>query len=272
MTRLRITVSCLMMIIAVAAVDLAVLPFLRGPGNRALFGAMPMADVLAVLLATIVGRLRRRGEAPLSHVMFLLAGGMALVFLVYLVQLRPDLVYEYVLNTVGRRGGGQSPGQSSPGLARGECADPRSCTVCGLGHTRLSAEVNDLNRRSERGREARLIENQVTDAGLKDLTGLKSLQTLKVRNNKVAHAGLKDLDSPLLSHEPSKAFPIAKAERKLFAERMVRNAGELRSDWWMCSGRTRMPLAFSSFSVAGSIGTANCFSSVAPITRFPLMP
>ena len=67
----------------------------------------------------------------------------------------------------------------------------------------------------------------MTDAGLKDLTGLKSLQTLKVRNNKVAHAGLKDLDSPLLSHEPSKAFPIAKAERKLFAERMVRNAGEL---------------------------------------------
>ena len=95
-----------MMIIAVAAVDLAVLPFLRGPGNRALFGAMPMADVLAVLLATIVGRLRRRGEAPLSHVMFLLAGGMALVFLVYLLQLRPDLAYEYVLNTVGRRGGG----------------------------------------------------------------------------------------------------------------------------------------------------------------------
>jgi hypothetical protein len=106
MTRLRITVSWLMIIIALLAADLAVLPLLRGPGNRALFGAMPMADILAVLLATTVGRLRGRGEAPLSHVMFLLAGGIALVFLVYLVHLRLDLVDEYVLNTAGRLGGG----------------------------------------------------------------------------------------------------------------------------------------------------------------------
>jgi hypothetical protein len=107
MTRLRITVSGLMIIIAVIAVDLAVLPFLPGSGNRALFRAiMPMADVLAVFLATTVGRLRSRGEAPLSHVMFLLAGGMALTFLVYLVQLRPDLVYEYLLYTTKRPGGG----------------------------------------------------------------------------------------------------------------------------------------------------------------------
>ncbi len=103
---LRISVSCLMMIVAAIAVDLAVLPLLRGTGNSALFGAMPMADVLAVLLATTVGRLRRRGESPLSHVMFLLAGGMALYFFVYLVHLRPDLVYEYLVNTAGRRGGG----------------------------------------------------------------------------------------------------------------------------------------------------------------------
>jgi hypothetical protein len=106
MRRLRITVSCLMMIIAVIALDLAVLLLLRGTGNRALFGAMPMADVLAVLLATTVGRLRRRGEAPLSHLKFLLAGGMALIFFVYLFHLRPDLYYEYVLNTAGRWGGG----------------------------------------------------------------------------------------------------------------------------------------------------------------------
>ncbi len=106
MTRLRITVSCLMIIVAVIAVDFAVLDAMRRAGNRSLAGAMPMADVLAVLLATTVGRLRRRGEAPLSHVMFLLAGGMALIFFVYLVHLRPDLVYEYVLNTVWRRGGG----------------------------------------------------------------------------------------------------------------------------------------------------------------------
>ena len=95
-----------MMIVAVIAVDLAVLLLTRPADDRELRLAMPMADVLAVLLATTVGRLRRRGEAPLSHVMFLLAGGMALIFFVYLFHLRPDLVYEYVLNTAGRRGGG----------------------------------------------------------------------------------------------------------------------------------------------------------------------
>jgi hypothetical protein len=106
MTRHRLTVSCLMMIVAVIAVDLAVLQLMRGVGNKGLLGAMPMADVLAVILATTVGRLRRRGEVPLSHVMFLLAGGMALIFFVYLVHLRPELVYDYVQNTVGRLGGG----------------------------------------------------------------------------------------------------------------------------------------------------------------------
>jgi hypothetical protein len=96
-----------MMIVAVIAVDLAVLGSMRSPANRAfLLCAMPMADLLAVLLATTVARLRSRGEAPISHVMFLLAGGMSLIFLVYLVHLRPDLVYEYVLNTIRRMSGG----------------------------------------------------------------------------------------------------------------------------------------------------------------------
>jgi hypothetical protein len=106
MKRLRITFKWLMIIIAVIAVDLAVLPFLRGPGKRVLFGALPAVDVLAVLLATTVARLRHRGEAPLSHVMFLLAGGIALIFHVYLVQLRPDFVSEFVSIFVGRRRGG----------------------------------------------------------------------------------------------------------------------------------------------------------------------
>ena len=34
--------------------------------------------------------------------MFLLAGGMALIFFVFLDYLRPDLVYGYLRNTVGR--------------------------------------------------------------------------------------------------------------------------------------------------------------------------
>ena len=106
MTRLRMTVSCLMIIVAVIAVDLAVLLLTRPADGRELRLVMPVADVLAVLLATIVGRLRRRGEAPLSHVMSLLAGGMALIFFVYLFHLRLDLVYGYMLNTAGRRAGG----------------------------------------------------------------------------------------------------------------------------------------------------------------------
>lgn len=105
MTRLRITTSGLMMIIAVIAVDLAWFLLGQGRRNTALFGAMPMADVLAVLLAITVGRLRSRGEAPFSRVMFLLAGGMTLVVLVYLVHLSPDLVYRHYLNTVMRLGG-----------------------------------------------------------------------------------------------------------------------------------------------------------------------
>jgi hypothetical protein len=106
MTRLRITVSCLMMIIAVIAADFVALRLLRGTGDTAFRPAMPVVDVLAVLLATTALRLGRRGEAPLSHVMFLLAGGMALILFVYLDYLRPDLVYGYVRNTAGRLQGG----------------------------------------------------------------------------------------------------------------------------------------------------------------------
>jgi hypothetical protein len=92
-----------MMIVAVISLDFAVLQLIGQPaGDRVLFGAMPMADVLAVLLAITAGRLQRRGQAPLSHVMFLLVGGMALIFLVYLVYLRPDLAYEYLRITAGR--------------------------------------------------------------------------------------------------------------------------------------------------------------------------
>ena len=45
-----------------------------------------------------------------------------------------------------------------------------------------------------------------------------------------------------------------------------------RSASWMCSGRTRMPLSLSQARVCGLSGTWNCFSSVAPMTRLPLMP
>ncbi len=106
MTGLRIAASWLMIIVAVLAVDFAVLLLLRGPGDKAVVRTLlPTIDVLAVLLATTAGRLRRRGEVSLSRVMFVLTGGIALIFFVYLVPLRPDLIYELVPNIAGRWGG-----------------------------------------------------------------------------------------------------------------------------------------------------------------------
>jgi hypothetical protein len=104
MTRLRITVSWLMIIALVITVDFALLLLSRPAGNGSFVLVMPMADVLAVLLVATALRLRGRGEAPLSHVMFLLAGGMAMILFVYVFHLRPDVVYKYLLNIVERRG------------------------------------------------------------------------------------------------------------------------------------------------------------------------
>jgi hypothetical protein len=106
MTHLRIAVSWLMIIALVIAVDSCLLLLSRPAGSRTFFLAMPMADVLSLLLVTTALRLWRRGEVPLSHVMFLLAGGMALIFFVYLFHLRPVIVYKYMLSTVVRRGDG----------------------------------------------------------------------------------------------------------------------------------------------------------------------
>ena len=157
MTRLRITVSCLMIIVAVIAVDFAVLVAMRLAGNRSLAGAMPVADVLAVLLATTVGRLRSRGEAPLSHVMFLLAGGMELIFFVYLVHLRPELLYEYVLNTVWRRQADIPWSTFSWVGSRSVCSILVPALFVGWAARGYRLKLTTCHRRSERGREPRLI-------------------------------------------------------------------------------------------------------------------
>jgi hypothetical protein len=92
----------MMTFIALFAVDLAMLPLIRRAEIRGvILGAMPMANVLAVYLATTVGSLRRLGEVALSRVMFVIFGGMALVLVVYLAHLTPVLVYQYLNSTSG---------------------------------------------------------------------------------------------------------------------------------------------------------------------------
>jgi hypothetical protein len=60
-----------------------------------------MADVLAVCLAIVVSSLVRRGEAPLSQIMFLFAGGAAILLLVSIANLAPKLLFTYLNNTAG---------------------------------------------------------------------------------------------------------------------------------------------------------------------------
>jgi Kef-type K+ transport system membrane component KefB len=75
-----------MVLVAVPAIDLAVLGALRRVPNQTtqtgIFGVLPMADILVVFLAIVVNSLARRGEVALSGVVFLLFGGTAVLLLV----------------------------------------------------------------------------------------------------------------------------------------------------------------------------------------------
>jgi hypothetical protein len=106
MNRLRITFKWLMLIIAVIAVDLLCYHscealergFFSARCRRLMYWRCSWQPPLQGC-DTVAKR-------PLSHVMFLLAGGIALIFHVYLVQLRPDFVSEFVSMIAGRRRGG----------------------------------------------------------------------------------------------------------------------------------------------------------------------
>jgi hypothetical protein len=110
----------MMTTVAVVAVDLVMLSLLSRaqfvPLRSGIFGALPMANVLAAYLATTIGCLRRRGEVPLSRVMFLLFGGMALVMVIYVVHLAPLLVVNYLNNTAGLWERQRGPGNVLAGL------------------------------------------------------------------------------------------------------------------------------------------------------------
>jgi hypothetical protein len=100
----RVSIAGIMLIIALLAVDCAVVAALRGvtPGIRVAFlGALPMANLAAACLALAVSRLARRGEVALPLVTFALVGGAAILLLLATANLAPGFFFEYLDLTAG---------------------------------------------------------------------------------------------------------------------------------------------------------------------------
>ena len=101
----RITVGGLMGLVALFAVDFAVVPGItrvpHGPTRIGLFGALPMVHGLLIYLVVLGARLRRQGEIGLSSSAFLLVGGIAVVVLVVVASVAPGLLNIYVDCTAG---------------------------------------------------------------------------------------------------------------------------------------------------------------------------
>jgi hypothetical protein len=115
--RIRISIAGVMGLVALLALDFALIPALRNvptAGIRiGLFGELPMVHILAVDLAIVVSGLARRGETSLSGVAFLLFGGTATLLLVAILILAPDLFSMYISNTAGLV---VLPGQPGPAI------------------------------------------------------------------------------------------------------------------------------------------------------------
>jgi hypothetical protein len=63
------------------------------------FGALPMAHVLAVYLVIVVSSLKRQGEVALSRFVFVLTGGTAILSFIAVVDLAPQVFTNYVSAT-----------------------------------------------------------------------------------------------------------------------------------------------------------------------------
>ena len=91
--RLRISITCLMVLVALIAVDIAVLraaaPSGTPPRHIWLFGILPVENLLAVYLIVAVLSLRKRGDVALAHVLFVFVGGTAILLLLYVATLAP---------------------------------------------------------------------------------------------------------------------------------------------------------------------------------------
>jgi hypothetical protein len=105
MRQIRISVVVLMVLAAAVAVDLAVLRTISSvtilSTRIGLFGALPMANVLAVYLVFVLSGLSHRGEIALSRFAFLLVGEVAILLVVYVSILAPRLLFDYIELTAG---------------------------------------------------------------------------------------------------------------------------------------------------------------------------
>src|SRR5437660_294395 len=85
MNRLKFTTGGLMVLVALVAMDVVVVPGITrvpAPLTRiGLFGALPMVHGLAFYLVLLGARLRRQGEIGLPSGVFLLVGGVGVFVL-----------------------------------------------------------------------------------------------------------------------------------------------------------------------------------------------
>jgi hypothetical protein len=102
---LKFTTGGLMGLVALLAVDFALVPGMTRVGNAetriGLFGALPMVHGLVFYLVLLRARLRRQGEIGLPGGVFLLVGGVGVLVLVLIASVAPKVLHLYVDNTAG---------------------------------------------------------------------------------------------------------------------------------------------------------------------------
>lgn len=105
MSAFRASIAGTMLMVALIAANLAVVPTLKNvpfEGTRlALVVALPMANLVAVCLAIGASRLVRRGEVALPLIMFALVGGAAILLLLIVATVAPGSFYDYISLTAG---------------------------------------------------------------------------------------------------------------------------------------------------------------------------
>ncbi len=105
MKGLKFTTGGLMGLVALFAVDCAVVPGITRVGipltRIGLFGALPMVHGLAFYLVLLWAQLRRQGEIGLPGGVFLLVGGVGVFVLGLVASAAPQVLHLYVDNTAG---------------------------------------------------------------------------------------------------------------------------------------------------------------------------
>jgi hypothetical protein len=100
MRKIRFSITCMMILFGIVAVDFAVLRAISSVRTQsaqdALRWSLPLATILAVYLMIVVSRLRNRGEVAVSQIVFLFVGGSELLILIYVAYLAPYFFYMWV--------------------------------------------------------------------------------------------------------------------------------------------------------------------------------